>query len=72
MVERLPNLSELSASDKDDLIVRLFADLTALQAVVEDSQARMTLTEAENQELRAESQRLRSENKDLRGKLVGR
>ncbi len=63
MVDHLPNLSELSAGDKDGLIVRLFA-------AVEDLQARVTLLESENQELRAENQRLRSENQELRGKLA--
>lgn len=63
MFVRLPNLSELSAGDKDALIVRLFA-------AVEDLQARVTLLEAENQELRAENQELRSENQELRGKLA--
>jgi len=56
MVDRLPNLSELSVQDKDSLIVRLFA-------VVEDLQARVTLLEAENQALCAEV-------KELRGKLA--
>ncbi len=56
MLEAPPNLSELSIQDKDSLIVRLFA-------VVEDLQARVTLLEAENQELRLE-------NQELRGKLA--
>jgi len=63
MVDHLPNLSGLSAEDKDALIIRLFAAL-------EDLQARVTLLETENQELRAENQRLRSENQELRGKLA--
>ncbi len=63
MVDHLPNLSKLSAGDKDALIVRLFA-------AVENLQARVTLLEAENQELRAENQKLRSENQELRGKLA--
>ena len=63
MLEALPNLSELSVHDKDGLIVRLFAELTTLRAVVEDLQARVTSLEAENQSLR-------SENKELRGKLA--
>ncbi len=45
MLEVPPNLSELSVQDKDSLIVRLFA-------AIEDLQARMTLLESENQELR--------------------
>ncbi len=45
MPEVLPDLSELSVRDKDALIVRLFAAL-------EDLQARVTLLESENQELR--------------------
>jgi len=45
MLELPPNLSELSLQEKDSLIVRLFAAL-------EDLQARVTLLEAENQELR--------------------
>ena len=56
MLETLPNLSELSVRDKDALIVRLFA-------VVEDLQTRLTLLEAENQQLRCE-------NQELRGKLA--
>jgi len=56
MLKVPPNLSELSAQDKDNLIVRLFA-------VVEDLRSRMTLLESENQELRAE-------NQELRGKLA--
>ena len=70
MADHLPNLSKLSAGDKDALIVRLFG-------AVEDLQARVTLLEAENQELRAENQKLRSENQklrsenqELRGKLA--
>jgi len=70
MVDRLPNLSELSVQDKDSLIVRLFA-------AVEDLQARVTLLEAENKELRlenqefrSENQELRAENQELRGKLA--
>ncbi len=63
MVDRLPNLSDLSVQDKDSLIVRLFA-------VVGDLQARVTLLEAENQEFRAENQELRAENQELRGKLA--
>ncbi len=63
MVEGLPNLSELSVHDKDALIVRLFSELTALRAVAEDLQARVTSLEAENQSLR-------SENQELRGKLA--
>ena len=51
MDESLPNLSELSIQDKDDLIVRLFA-------AVENLQARVTLLESENQALRAENQEL--------------
>ncbi len=47
MLEVPPNLSELSAQDKDALIVRLFA-------AVEDLQVRVTLLEAENQELRGQ------------------
>jgi len=45
MLEAPPNLSELSVQDKGSLIVRLFS-------VVEDLQARVTLLETENQELR--------------------
>ncbi len=63
MLESSPNLSELSAGDKDSLIVRLFAELTALRTVVKDLQARVTLLEAENQSLRTEV-------KELRGKLA--
>jgi len=63
MLDRLPNLSQLSVQEKDALIVRLFTELTALRSTVEDLQARMTSLEAENQTLRAE-------NRDLRGKLA--
>jgi len=63
MLEGPPNLSELSAGDKNALIVRLFA-------AVEDLQARVTLLEAENQALRLENKALRAENQELRGKLA--
>lgn len=52
MHEAVPNLSELSIQDKDGLIARLFDELDTLRVVIEGLQARMTLLEAENQELR--------------------
>ena len=63
MLESVPNLSELSARDKDSLIVRLFAELNALRAAVGDLQSQVTLLEDENQKLRCE-------NQELRGKLA--
>ena len=39
MLERLPNLTELSVGEKDSLIVRLFAELDDLRAEVKGLQA---------------------------------
>jgi len=63
MVECLPNFSELSSAEKDELIVRLFAELRLLRETVETLTNRVVFLEAENKELR-------DEVKDLRGKLA--
>ena len=48
MVERLPNFSRLSSDEKDELIVRLFAELQQLSSTVEKLQNRVDFLEAEN------------------------
>ncbi len=63
MLDRLPNLFELSSDQKDELIVRLFAELRELRRTVEKLQKRVDLLEAENRQLR-------EEDKELRGKLA--
>ncbi len=63
MVECLPNFSELSSDEKDELIVRFFAELQLLRGTVETLKNRVDFLEAENKELRDEVQ-------ELRGKLA--
>ncbi len=63
MVECLPNFSEFSPAEKEELIVRLFAELQLLRKTVETLTNRAGFLEAENRELR-------DEVKDLRGKLA--
>ncbi|MCH7688372.1 MAG: IS66 family transposase [Planctomycetes bacterium] len=63
MVECLPNFSEFSPAEKEELIVRLFAELQLLRETVETLTNRVDFLEAENRELR-------NEVKDLRGKLA--
>jgi len=63
MVECLPNFSEFSPAEKEELIVRLFAELQLLRKTVETLTNRAGFLEAENRELR-------NEVKDLRGKLA--
>ena len=63
MVECLPNFSEFSSAEKDELIVRLFAELQLLRETVETLTNRVDFLEAENRELR-------NEVKELRGKLA--
>jgi transposase len=63
MVERLPNLSQLSSDEKDELIVRLFQELLQLRSAVERLQNRVDLLEIEDRQLR-------EENKELHGKLA--
>jgi hypothetical protein len=63
MVECLPNFSEFSSAEKDELIVRLFAELQLLRETVETLANRVAFLEAENK-------CLRDENKGLRGKLA--
>ena len=41
MLERLPNLTELSVCEKDSLIVRLFAELDDLQTEVKDLRGKL-------------------------------
>jgi transposase len=41
MLERLPNLTELSVGEKDSLIVRLFAELDDFQAEVKDLRGKL-------------------------------
>jgi len=63
MVECLPNVSELSSAEKDELIVRLFAELQLLRETVETLTNRVDVLEAENK-------KLREENDELRGQLA--
>ena len=63
MVECLPNFSEFSSAEKDELIVRLFAELQLLRETVETLTNRVDFLEAENRELR-------NEVKELRGNLA--
>ncbi len=70
MVECLPNISELSADEKSELIVRLFAELQRLRETVETLKNRIDVLETENKELRNENKKLREENYELRGKLA--
>ncbi len=63
MVECLPNFSELSAAEKEELIVRLFAELQFLRETVETLTNRVGILEAENK-------KLRDEVKGLRGRLA--
>ena len=70
MVERLPNFAEFSSEEKDELIVRLFAELQLLRKTVETLTNRVEVLEAENRELRAENRELRLEVKDFRGRLA--
>ena len=63
MVECLPNFSEFSSAEKEELIVRLFAEMRLLRKTVETLTNRVDFLEAENKELR-------DEVKDLRGKLA--
>jgi len=63
MVECLPNYSEFSSAEKDELIVRLFAELQILRETVETLTNRVDSLEAENKTLR-------DEVKDLRGRLA--
>jgi len=63
MVECLPNYSEFSSAEKEELIVRLFAELQLLRETVETLTHRIEFLEAENKDLRLEV-------KDLRGKLA--
>ena len=51
MVERLPNLSQLSSDEKDELIVRLFDELLQLRDTVQELQNRCGLLDAENQQV---------------------
>ncbi len=70
MVECLPNFSEFSSVERDELIVRLFAELQLLRKTVETLTDRVDFLEEENKELRAENKKLRLEVKELRGKLA--
>jgi len=63
MVECLPNFSEFSSAEKDELIVRLFAELQLLRETVETLTTRVASLETENKALR-------DEVKDLRGRLA--
>ena len=63
MVECLPNFSEFSSAEKDELIVRLFAELQLLRETVETLTNRVEFLETENQKLRLE-------NNELRGRLA--
>lgn len=63
MVECLPNFSEFSSAEKDELIVRLYAELQLLRETVETLTNRVDSLEAANKTLRDEVQ-------DLRGKLA--
>jgi transposase len=63
MVECLPNFSELSPAEKEELVVRLFAELQLLRETVEALANRVAFLEAENKDLR-------DEVRDLRGKLT--
>jgi hypothetical protein len=47
MVECMPNFSELPAAAKDELIVRLFAELQLLRKTVQTLTNRVALLEAE-------------------------
>ena len=70
MVECLPNFSEFSSAEKEELIVRLFAELQLLRETVETLTNRVDSLEAENKTLRDENKELREEVKELRGKLA--
>ena len=63
MLLQFPNLAELSHSEKDDLILRLFDELKALREEIK------TLRD-EVKVLRDENKELKDENKKLRGKLA--
>ncbi len=63
MVECLPNFSEFSSAEKDELIVPLFAELQLLRETVETLTNRVEFLETENQKLRLE-------NNELRGRLA--
>ena len=63
MVECLPNFSEFSSAEKEELIVRLFAELQLLRETVETLTNRVEFLEAENRELK-------DEVNELRGKLA--
>ena len=77
MLECLPNFSELSSEEKNELIVRLFAELQLLHKTVETLTNRVDFLEVENRQFREENNQLREENnqlreevKQLRGKLA--
>ena len=63
MVACLPNFSEFSSAEKEELIVRLFAELQLLRETVETLTNRVEFLEAENRELK-------DEVNELRGKLA--
>ena len=63
MVECLPNFPDFSPAEKEELIVRLFAELQLLRKTVETLTNRVEFLEAENRELK-------DEVNELRGKLA--
>ena len=63
MVECMPNFSELSSAEKEELVVRLFAELQLLRGTVQALTNRVALLEAENKDLG-------DEVRELRGKLA--
>ena len=63
MVECLPNFPDFSPAEKEELIVRLFAELQLLRETVETLTNRVEFLEAENRELK-------DEVNELRGKLA--
>ena len=70
MAEHFPDLSKLSPAEKEELIVRLFAELQLLRETVQTLTDRVDVLEAENKELRDENKSLRDENEALRGRLA--